>query len=231
MSKPIFTRITYGLISLLLIVLAIQTVSNFQSSRLIVDVRVPIPTVDDLQQSYGIDRNLTSGDVRALYHKIITEVGQKWERDVIQHNCKSMATDDPSDHIDDSLDNSHVIIPRKVVRIVPGNTVARGCNLLRHRIRLYCRSRDAEVSPVMLSLRDAWVHGVLGMFGDASSPDSFLRGLTVELPSCLANGEDRPCPSYDTLRNVKGKRDDEIIDSSWRSNPWYDKYENNNKRE
>ena len=210
-------------VTLLLVALGIQISASSQSAQSLENIHVPIPSVSDLQLKYGTERNLSSADVRNLYNKLITDVGEKWERDVFEYNRDAMEQDLPSDHVEDEIQSQHIIIPKKIERIIPVDALARGCNLLRHRIKIYCRARDSETSPIFLAVRDFWVHGISALF-DAHRADVSMRELSSEVTSCIAENEDRPCPSYDMLRHAKGCSDDAIIASAKKSNKWYNDF-------
>ena len=223
MSRDTWKKIAYSLIFCLLVLLGVQIITNVQSAKTIREVQVPIPSISDLQREYGEERNLTSGDVRSLYNKLISDISQKWENEVLEFNRHSMELDLPSDHTGSTDFDRQVIIPKKVERLIPINTIARGLNLLRHRIRLYCRTRDAEVSPIVLALRDVWVHGVAGML-DWTHPDNLVHRVGVEVPSCLMGNENMPCPSYDALKHGRNHDDESIIHSAHRTNEWYNQF-------
>ena len=91
--------------------------------------------------------------------------------------------------------------------------LAVGCNLLRHRLRLYARERDTETSAYLLAVRDVWVHCIAKLN---------MQSL-LDIPSCLLMLEDFSCPSLAALEVRKGQKDEVILASVWKSNEGYDK--------
>lgn len=150
---------------------------------------VVIPSIADLRQTYGAEQNLTHEQTRQLYLRIIKE--QK----IIRGDEK---------------------MPASMTVAAWEQSQAMTCNLLRWRIRLYCRSRDhdggAFVGKFLLPLRDAFWHAL----------NKHSIAALMDIPACLMSSENRPCPSYGALRARKSSK--QILDSCWKTSSVFDRW-------
>lgn len=132
-----------------------------------------IPSLDQLAQRFG-RKPMSLSESRNLYNSIIASY-KTWN-----NNISLAGADD--------------------------EVVAIGCNLIRHRIKVYVRSRQASLAWT-LRLRDAWAHGVVPFFAALmellSDPRSFDRARVLapllDIPFCLMQHPDYPCPSIMSL--------------------------------
>ncbi|RNF00012.1 uncharacterized protein Tco025E_08900 [Trypanosoma conorhini] len=158
----------------------------------------------ELKAKFGDARNLDHTETRKLYNSLLTEIREHFNR---QKNALQAAEQ------------------------------AISCNALRWRARLYARSRDGTYTiPILtdwfLQLRDSYVHGLRYL------PKSFLQDLTTALAGdfsfrrsglvirqireCIFPSVDSMgCPSYQFLRQIKGKSDEDVLASCTESNLWY----------
>ncbi|RNF10979.1 hypothetical protein TraAM80_01245 [Trypanosoma rangeli] len=158
----------------------------------------------ELKQKFGESRNLDHAETRKLYNSLLTEFKEYFKH---HRNTQEVA--------------------RQAIF----------CNALRWRARLYARSRDGTYPiPVLtdwfLQLRDSYVHGLRYLpknffqdVGNALTGDfSFRRSILVirQIRECLFPSVDSTgCPSYQFLRHVRGKNDDDVLASCTEGNPWY----------
>ncbi|PBJ76658.1 hypothetical protein BCY84_08319 [Trypanosoma cruzi cruzi] len=158
-----------------------------------------------LKAKYGDSRNLDHSETRKLYNSLLTEIGEFIEQNKNRLDAKQQAV---------------------------------SCNAMRWTARLYSRTRDGTYPlPILtdwvLQLRDGYVHG-LRYFPNVLFRDledvvtgnfSFWRSILVirqfsrcVFPSVNSTG----CPSYQFLRQIRGKSDEDVLASCTKSNTIYD---------
>ncbi|KEG08765.1 hypothetical protein DQ04_06491060 [Trypanosoma grayi] len=167
----------------------------------------PLPegyTFDALQAKFGASRDLDHTETRVLYRLILQDIS------------------DYMNHLNDTSEASQH---------------AMSCNALRWTARLYARSRDGtyalpKITDWMLQLRDSYVHGFRYLPGSLledfwrvlSGDASFGRSTAVlqQVYACLfPSPRSAGCPSYQFLRQTKGKTDKDVLASCTISNAKY----------
>ena len=161
-----------------------------------------VPNILQLQLKYGTDATLDAQGTRQLYHELLKkEIQDRWSG-VLSPQC---------------------------------------CNIARLRIRGYARERHGgwfgRVMDRVLRLRDAWVYGIAWLpqvvardVGMIESPDEANQGLPgttatavvlKTMHSCLTMSA-YGCPSYEWLKVVANKTDDDISRGCMRTSKLFD---------
>lgn len=150
-------------------------------------VRDFVPSVSQLQNLYQQPVfGLNASETRCLYLRVLEDRQDALERAVAPYVA--------------SLDTATT--DQQVLRL---EQVARAHHMLRHRVRLYARSRDNSIvnQLVFYPFRDSFVYGLIRhgwadtMFALFWRPDvSDLFARVVEGAVCMRQSEHMPCPSF-----------------------------------
>jgi hypothetical protein len=150
-------------------------------------VRDFVPSVSQLQNLYQQPvLGLNESETRCLYLRVLEDRQEALERALAPFvaNLDAATTD------------------QQVLRL---EQVARAHHMLRHRVRLYARSRDSSIlnQLIFYPFRDPFVYGLVRhgwgdtLFALFWKPDvSDLLARVQETAVCMRQSEHMPCPSY-----------------------------------